>query len=430
MRTTGRAIYAASLLLASILASSCDNSYSVFKSIEGEKKQNGTKVFQETTATNAFRLNNTYYASTGRLYSHAVMTPVNDGNAWNQVNIGGHSSYTLRSVVLVSSTTPTIYALIETGTESASGSTGSYGTGVTVSLYSSTDGSTWTQIATPAVPSPLPASGSYTFLLDALFTANGQLYAEGNLAINTGGQYPASYFYLYYFNSASFQPVTPGSATTNAFFPTYQYSSSGNVTTCSIRGVGYDTNTSNYWFAASNGTSSGPYNELYSGTSADGSNAISVLGSFNFLDSNTIWQISSAGSYVYIATTTGYLYQSGTATRDSVSSNPLTCVVQVPSSSGNILLVGSDVVNSSYSPTGYYEGTFNNLVSGSTNSIVSSTSSIFSTTVGIFPVHAFYYDSSTGNLFCCISPGDTSTSYYGLYVSNWNGSSWSGWSAQ
>jgi hypothetical protein len=92
-------------------------------------------------------------------------------------------------------------------------------------------------------------------------------------------------------------------------------------------------------------------------------------------------------------------------------------------------------VISSAPAQGYYEcnvGTFpNGFVSGGSG-VVDSNSSIYSTTVSIAPVHSFFYDgdATSGRLFVCVSPGTSSTSYYGLYESDWNGTSWSGWAAR
>ena len=141
--------------------------------------------------------------------------------------------------------------------------------------------------------------------------------------------------------------------------------------------------------------------------------------------------MSSSGP-VYIGTKDGYLYQSGNPTGLDIASVPISVVVQVPSTSGNIILVGTDTDDVNTDAVGYFEGTFvsGGLVSGATNHIVSNTSSVYNTTVSVFPVHAFYYDATRRYVFIAISPGYTSTSYYGLYESNWDGSVWTGWSAQ
>ena len=182
---------------------------------------------------------------------------------------------------------------------------------------------------------------------------------------------------------------------------------------------------------------------LYSGSKADGSDALdsSSTAAPGLTPANTIWDISYTGtgssSYLYVSMKSGTLfrYQSIVETESGLS-NPLTEVIEVPSSgSSNIILVGTDAIDTTVAE-GYYEGVFPNLASGSTNSIVSSTSAVFSTTVGAFPIHGFYYDtvpeSGITRLFVFTSPGTTSASYYGLYSSAWDSKHklWSGWSAE
>ncbi|MGA2546061.1 MAG: hypothetical protein ABSF43_05910 [Rectinemataceae bacterium] len=123
---------------------------------------------------------------------------------------------------------------------------------------------------------------------------------------------------------------------------------------------------------------------------------------------------------------------------------PLTQVVEVPgASSATILLVGTDsvpptTVIAAAAAQGYFEcnvSTFpTGFVAGGSGQVTSN-SSLYATTVNIAPVHSFFYDPIVdpvvGNrLFICVSPGTSSTSYYGLYESDWNGSTWSGWTAR
>jgi hypothetical protein len=396
MRIARHALGAATIALASFLALSCNNAYGIFDDVQAQKAQNGTKVFQETTTTNAFKLGGYYYASTARLYRRSAAT--ND-SPWAQVNVGGSGSYTLRGVVLVGST---IFAL--TGNDTSE-----------VALYSSSDGDAWSPIsALPKAPVVLPTATNYTYAFDALFTANNELFAVDHLFVpNTSTSADGTSNYdLYRYNGVAFVPVA-------------NFTNLGST----VRGVVYDG--SSYWFASEG--------QLYSGSLADGSNAASRIDSFTDLSTRTIWGISYTGGHLYVATKNGYLYQdSGTAVEVNSSSVPLTTVIQVPSSVGDIILVGTDTADVNTPAVGYYEGTFgtDTLKVGSSNAYVAATSSIYNTTVSVFPVHAFYYDgnASSGNLFVCISPGASSTSNYGLYESQWNTAdhpnAWSGWSAQ
>jgi hypothetical protein len=395
-RSLASSLCAAAVLLAGLLASSCDNDYAIFANIQQEKEQVGTAYFKKTMATNAFKLGDYYYASTSKLYRRSTAS---GATQWDQVSINGSTSYTLRSVVLVNSTISTIYAL--TGSDSSN-----------VALYSSTDGSNWSEASN--IPSkangykPRSTSYSYTFCLDALYSANGELYAEATFydMVNGSSGIGTPYYYLYHLSGSTWNTIS-----------NFTDLSSANM----IRGVVYDG--SKYWFASAK--------QLYSGSATAATT--DEIGNFTSLSSRAIWALSYTGSHLYVSTKTGYLYQdSGSAEQVDTSSRPLTKVISVPYSGGTLILVGTDTDDVDTAAVGYYEGSFGSLVLGSTNHYVASTSAIYSTTVSVFPVENFYYDgdSSSGNLFVCIAPGTTSTSYYGLYESSWNGSSWTGWDAQ
>jgi hypothetical protein len=414
-RLAARVLFAALVSLIALIAFSCDDSYGIYTNVQSEKKQVGTKVFRETVCTNAFRLGEYYYASTSaKLHRRSAVSGSTD---WGDpISLGDSSSYTLRGAVLVgSSESGTIYAL--TGASSSD-----------VKLYSSTDGSSWTEVSIPSAPA---TTSSYTFTLDALYSAGGHLYAEGNFYdTSSGAAVGINYYYLYYYSGSAWSVVNNFSQLSKA----------------PIRGVvanAATTGATKYYFASTG--------QLYEGSAADGSDASSIIDNFTSLSSRPIWGLSYTGGQLYIGTKDdsstsstnegGYLYRGDTAAAIKIdsSSRPITKVIQVPSSAGNLLLVGTDTDDVDVAAVGYYEGLYNDtftsssFVVGSTNHYVAYTSSIYSTTVSVFPVHEFYYDESTAygdNLFVCISPGTTSTSYYGLYESTWNGSSWSGWDAQ
>ena len=403
MRTTRRALCAVSIALTSLLALSCNNDFGIFQSVQNEKKQVGTKVFQETPVFNAFRLGSYYFASTAVLNRRGV--GASGDNPWSTVPIGG-SPYRLRSAVLAGavSGTPTIYALIETGSEP----------NITGSVFGSTDGLVWTAVAT--LPSQT-YSGSTISSIDALFaTSNGELYAEGHsYASNASSTITAgsSTYTLYHLAGSSLNNIVTG------FTPTLDKS---------IRGVVYDSVNTKYWFASED--------QLVSNTAADGTGTlVNEISTFTSLSGKTIWGISytsgiGAAGALYVTTKDGWLFQGGTATGKSVTSIPLTQVGQVPTSSGLVdnILVGTDAILTTPA-TGYFEGLFSSLGAGS-GGTVTNNSSVYATTVGAAPVHAFHYDSTDKKLFICVSPGTTSTSYYGLYESEWTGSTWSGWAAQ
>jgi|GEM_PF-2358172 hypothetical protein len=405
MQTPWRAVRAMSILLASLVALSCNNGYGIFQTIQGEKKQVGTLVFQETSVSNVFGLGGSYYAATGTLNASLV-----GADSWSAVAIGSPPSkgYVLRSAVLTGSAgAGTIYALIEVGTEP----------NMTIQLFSSTDGANWTAI-------PLPAqtiTGANAFTFDALFgtSTNGLIFAEGH-AYNTNqsdpsNPGPSTYTLWYSLGGAAFQQVTNFAPGVNS-----------NKT---IRGVVCDTS-GNYYFASENLLQKSP---TYSDGGSDFSSTLAP-GTFPNAGTaaTTVWDISFTGGSIYVSRQDGVLFQysfSGPASSNSLGSLPLTQVIQVPSAiTTTTLLVGSDAIGTT-AAVGYFEGTWGAFAIGSTNSEVASNSSIFSTTVAPFPVHAFYYDAVAGNLFIAVSPGFSSTSYYGLYKSIWTGT-WSGWAAQ
>jgi hypothetical protein len=391
MRTIRTVAFCATMLLVSMTSFSCNNGQGIFTEVQDEEEQSGDKLFQKTQVTNAFRLGYYYYASTATLNCRAVTE-----SSWAKVKINGLSRYTLYSAVLAGGTTPTIYVLLDNdGTREA---------------YSSSDGSTWSSIALP--------SGT-TF--DALYaTSSGEVYAENHYYdedVSTKSTYT-----LYHYDSSAFVQVL-ADVTLNADE--------------TIRGVVYDSASALYWFASQS--------HLYSSSNADLSSRTAQISNYTGLSSDTIWGISYANGYVYISTKSGELYQSGTATGDDVASVPLTAVVAVPYSGGTELLVGTDAYTKSsttHTAVGYYEGSFGSFSLGKKGEVTKK-SAIWSTTVSDFPVHAFFYDSTgvtttntdgstttTYPVFICISPGTTSTSYYGLYSSNWDGSAWDGWDAE
>ena len=159
MRIRMRAACAAIAALTSLLALSCNNSFGILQTIQGEKAQNGTSIFQETAVFNAFRLGSNYYAVTGGTLQVCAVGK----DSWSSVPIvsGG---YALRGAVLAGSyMSGTIFALIETGGEA----------NLTVSVYSSSDGSTWTQVSNLPADNPTGSTTQESTVesLDALYTA-------------------------------------------------------------------------------------------------------------------------------------------------------------------------------------------------------------------------------------------------------------------
>ncbi len=427
MKAIRRVLGAASMLVALVFSASCNNDYGIFKNVQEEKQQVGTSVFQEVPVMNAFRCGGYYYAAIATLQRSVV-----GQDSWSTVAIGNPPStnYVLSNAVCTGPT-GTIYALVQTGTEP----------NLTVKVYSSTDGNTWAALN---MPSWMTYNSSTVDVFDALFTtSNGDLFAENhdyNLNPTDPSTPGASTYTLYYYkpSSSSFVQVKGGDGGF-APSPTSDYDKS-------IRGAVCDKN-GKYWFASED--------QLYGGgTDPAGTDAVNSLSSFypGFASiipaATTIWAMSciggtltgSAGSYVYISTKNGNIYRSD-GTENNPTSLPLWQVFEVPSSTGTTLLVGTDAVGIT-AASGYFEGAWNNLSNGGSNVSydVAGGEAIYSTTVQAFPVLSFYYDANgyvdpatnlmLHPLFVCIEPGYSSTTYHGLYQSIWNGSSWSGWSAQ
>jgi len=396
MRTTRLARFALSMALASLLALSCNNSYGVFSSVQQEKKQKGTSVFQETPVYSAFKFNGSYYAATATLNARSIAS----SSGWSKVNIVSSTYYLAGAVVAGGK----IYALIQTGTEP----------NMVTSVYYSTDGGSWTALPGTALPAQA-YSTSYISTFDALFaTSDGELYAE-NHSYDPNKSDPnnpgASTYTLYHFNGTSFDLLSFASSSASSL---------------AFRGVVKDA--TNYWFNFNN--------EIFRGSLPDASNATDVTASFASpaLSGKTIWGLSLANGKAYITTYDGYIFQGSDFTGYQQSSLPLTQVAQVPPIASGILLVGTDYAISGSLAVGYYEGAYQSMVGGASGA-VDNNSAIYNTTVYNSPVHAFFYDpvadaSGNNTLFICVSPSLLSTAFYGLYSSVWNGSSWSGWSAE
>ncbi len=406
MKAAWRLVRAATIFLAAIIALSCNNAYGIFYNVQGEKAQTGTNTFQEVPVFSVFRFHNNYYASIATLQTSVV-----GQDNWSMVPIGSPptTAYVLRAAVLVgNATTGTIYALIEQETS----------TSLTVSVYSSTDAATWTPVTLPPALFP-SASNPLIDNFDNLFiTSDGNLYAEDH-SYNPNSTNPtnpfASTFLLYHYD-----PVGKLFSQVSTFLPG----------SASIRGVVFDG--SNYWFAAED--------LVCSGASSDGTGALPSSASFSGLALGAIWDISYTGGYVYVTTNNGYIYRNDGLTGANPTSAALTQVLEVPSASGPTLLLGSDTITTT-AAVGYFEGAWSSFTNGGSavNYDIAGGSPIFTTTVSTFPVHSFYYDTvgfvdtsgvTQHPLFICVSPGNSSTSYHGLYMSEWNSTTWSGWSAQ
>jgi hypothetical protein len=386
MKILKRALGAGLVLATAILAQSCDNTKGIFYGVQQETKPSGQTIFLKTVVTHALRFGGKYYATTARLYARTVA-----GTDWSMVAIPASTSSYVRAIATDDGAT-TLYAATDSG------------------IFSSTNGTTWSAVA--ITPPTLGANQSFAF--DDLYSANGQVFAEGHL-IDTSGSTPTSEYNLY--NVGATSEVT-GLGIANAI-------------TVPFVGVAFDG--TNYWYATQGA--------LFSGSAADAtSNSAAAAAEASIITAvtpgtNIYARLSSPGSLaltdLYLTTTTGFVFRDSSSTWTSsanLGALPLSDSVVVPSASGNLLLLGTNTSSSS-SATGYLEGPATGLsLTGGSLGAVTKNATIYAQTLGTLPVLKFFYDDSASpkTLFACVAPGNANKTY-GIYFSTYDGSAWSGW---
>jgi hypothetical protein len=368
------------LAAAALLASSCDNSFGVFASIQEEVAQSGTGIFKNSTVTRAFAFGASYYATQTKLYSRTIA-----GGSWGIVSIDGSADYTCLSATTDGSSV--LY--VATGDSAA-----------TNAVYSSAGGATWSGMDTAA----LAAAGS---VVDNLFFANGYLFAEAHEKF--ASETPADHTYtLYYWNGSAFVAVN------------------ASLTSSAEPFVGVVWDGASFWYATRDA--------LYQGTTAAppfAMTSITAAGPVYYSATITSIAYSEAASALYVGTYSTYLYQyaSSSWTRKTVGSGgPLSAIVDVGGGSSH-LLVGEGFTEDDDTDGGYYEGTYSSFTTGDSGAVAHS-ESIYDTTVNGIAVNDFFWDAANNTLFVCLSSG-ASSSLYGLYSSVYDGSSsWTGWDAE
>jgi len=388
----------ASLAAAAFLASSCNNSYGVFYSIQEETEQSGSEYFKKATTTGAYKLGSgastTYFASGTKLYARGL-----DDDDWSVESIGGTSNYRL---LAAAGDGITLYAsMLDSDGDNR--------------LYSY-DGTSWSLIDTSAIP-----DGSW---IDGLFTANNEIFAQAHDKYENEDDEEDDLYSLYYDNAGTL-------AACDASLQGLNYESS-------FVGVAYVDGL--YWFATRGGINSDTSCGLYSSGSPNGATS-SITADGPVSSGDLITSIAALGGDLYVGTydyddsEDPYLYyresDSDSWARDEVGSGgppSALCYIASPAK----MLVGEALVSSS-TGGGYYEGSsYGSLKSGEQDdkSYVARSESIYSTTIGDRAVNAFFWDDDNDTLFVCMSPGASSSSYYGLYSTVYDGSSWSGWEAE
>jgi hypothetical protein len=374
MRTFMRAFGIALAFAVVLFQQSCDNSYGIFEEVQKEREQKGQDIFKKKSVTSIVVYGGNYYAATSSLYKRSTAS----GSDWSRVEVGGYSDYW-------------IYGLAATSS----------------GVYASTNHGVF-ELGGTAL-SNVPSSN------EALFAANDVLFLSRH-TVDASNPVKSTYELYYLDGLNAFQHIA-------AFTP---------ATDKSIRGVAYDG--VDYYFASED--------SLMQSAGPDGVGATPVAAF-----TKTPWSASTtfdgANYYAYIGTTDGTLYRYRNGNPESVSlpsSLPLTSAVRVPLTAASWkVLIGTANISSSTDPKGYFEAnevestalasmTFGSGESGA----VAGSSSVYSTTIKDLPVNAFLFNgtAASGTLFAGISSYTSTGIHYGLYSSEWTGSSWAGWKAE
>lgn len=378
MNTPRRLAGALALILATgLLATSCDTGSGLLSSIQQETKASKDSVFLKTAVKDLVYYNNNYYAQLVGIYARPSANAAASG--WSLVNgpNGLGSAYGCRGLV---ATSGGLFAAIYSRS-------GSSETPLGIFKY---DGSSWVALH----------SGAEN--IQALYTANDELFA----AVLSSGT-----FNLVHVNSG-----------------TGALGATGVVNSPSLpAGVAGDG--TKYWAAA--GT------KLYYHASSP--TGLADLGVSNSKSITALVYYSPTTS-LFLGTTDGYVYPwngvatslSGAVLATSSTSyfvSSLAIVPQNNSGSAYYLIAGNEY-------QGYYEdvisaGTVTGFTLGSSSNYVTTDSSDYDTSLKSMPIFSFNYvgDNLAGILFASGS-ATMSTSYPGLWSNTWNGSTWSGWTAE
>jgi len=357
---------------AATLAASCDNSYGLFKSIQLETEQVGTDIFTSISVNRVVGDGSYYFAATSKLYRRTQ-----SGTTWELVPEIGLADYFV-SGLAVDGTTKTLYA--------ASADPLSL---ELIGVYSSTDSATWTALADPAL-----ASGE---IPQNLFVANGVPFLLTRESDASDSDYT-----LREYGEAS--PGAWSDVLTGLGSP--------------VVSVVWDG--ASYWAAAGTkiykgATAAALTADATSGTPSGGSKTFKAL----------LADETEGTAYVACDDGTAYKMALGAWTSKTIVSGvELGAMALVPvSATSNRLLVAKN----DESTYGYveYDWDASTKYAGSDGSVVPTESS-YSTTVYGKPVNSFYFDGST--LFVCLASGYEDD--YGLFSNTWDGSEWSGWTAE
>jgi hypothetical protein len=409
-------------LFAALLASSCNNSFGDFYSIQKAQAQNTTSDFKQASVVNFAQTSSNYYAVMAAVYWRPI-----SGGSWSSLSLPGvGTNYACTGIT--SDGGSNIYISATSNTDNSS------------TIYHSGDGgATWSVFGINGIS--LTVSGSEYDQIDGIWLANGTLYAQLQYFSTSSGvvQSPNVGYSLYWSSTGgstgSFSLVTGLPAATGPG------TAGGNTTpfmgvapaTTSVNCIAYGPN---IYYSTD---ALAPYKTFTASTISSGDGSI-VLGLKPSL-SATAGLFAWTASHIYL-TTSGNPFavvnSPGLSTGNFISD-----VQEVPTSATTYeLVVGTGTNNVSYTANGYFEGAESGspptvsgwVAGGSSNGPISPSggSSTYSALFASKPVTKLYYDSTNNILFAGISASGLGTTAYGL-VSTTNTSgvwNYSGWTAQ
>ncbi len=380
-----------SLAAAALIAGAfgaCNNDYGIYASIQQETPGSTSGPFYKTSVAKVlkFAVDSKFYAQRSTLASSA------DGTTnWTTVSIGSFG--TNYACIGFGATTTALWAVID-------------GAG----LYTSTNGSTWTQ----AIADPT-SNQTNSPMIDNLFVAGNTVFIEYHNELGTTSTSTDDTYSL-----ATVSGTTPTAVTL-----------SGISTNTSITGIAYDG--TNYWITTTSG--------VYSAGSSAGPFALDSSAPSGKLDS--IAASGSAGT-IYVGSDAGYAYKhTGSGwTASPALTYAVTALTEVPvatsvSSGGFVLLAGlganSSTLSSSSINYGYVQIDPANFtatpVGGESSAIVNGNSTNYDITLLYKPVNDFYFDGASGRLFAGTASANISGAT-GLFTATVSGTTWSGWSTE
>jgi hypothetical protein len=404
-------------LLAALLASSCNNSFGDFYSIQKAQAQNTTSDFKQASVVNFAQTSSNYYAVMAAVYWRPI-----SGGSWSSLSLPGvGTNYACTGIT--SDGGSNIYISATSNTDNSS------------NIYHSGDsGATWSVFGISGIS--LTVSGNEYDQIDGIWLANNTLYAQLQYFSTSGTvQNPNVGYSLYYSAVGSIGsflitslPAATGPGTAG-----------GNTTP--YMGVAYWSNVTTSYYYAALGTgiysSSSPSSSFSSVSSGDGTTVLGIKPSLIATAGLFAW----TASHIYL-TTNGSSFAAVNSPSLS-SGNFISDVQEVPTPGATYeLVVGTGTNNVSYTANGYFEGAESGsppivsgwVAGGSSNGPISPSggSSTYSALFASKPVTKLYYDSLNSTLFAGISASGLGTTAYGL-VSTTNTSgvwNYSGWTAQ